>query len=488
MRLNLEVPKVYQPVFSDFNDNYCKRNLWYSPRTSWKSSGLGRIMLLYYLLYPDYDVCIGVDSLTNAGEGVLSEFLSYLESEGLNSNNEWVLANKSISKKGHKNQIRVYSVQTNERNNVNTTKGKKLIRPISLFIMDEVQKLHSKQILLNCLSTFLRQMKAGHSKVILAGNPDRRSMWFTEFYKAKLLDEEWTVLSPTYLDIVEWIPQALLHEIQDLQKNDPISYKQIYLGDLEVAGWEQVFHSFTSKHYVPRSQLIKFDREVMGYGAIIHSIIIGIDDAESNDAIAASCITVHKNGMLRVQESLYVSCKELPVKPALTERCAMIIEYLDYIQEHFNMDREIQVILSIDCASGLTAQLKVIAGSDKNHRRWKNVKIFKYSDKQGKEQQLDIMNAAIANGTLTVVNVNKYSPQYSNDKLVQEMHELRLQENGKIDPNIPNDATDALQYGVMIVLRNPYNLTFPQRKREYEENKNIDVLLQKLQERDRTSF
>ena len=67
MRLNLEVPKVYQPVFSDFNDNYCKRNLWYSPRTSWKSSGLGRIMLLYYLLYPEYDVCIGVDSLTNAG-------------------------------------------------------------------------------------------------------------------------------------------------------------------------------------------------------------------------------------------------------------------------------------------------------------------------------------------------------------------------------------------------------------------------------------
>ena len=354
--------------------------------------------------------------------------------------------------------------------------------------MDEVQKLHSKQILLNCLSTFLRQMKARYSKVILAGNPDRRSMWFTEFYKAKLQDEEWTVLSPTYLDIVEWIPQALLHEIQDLQKNDPISYKQIYLGDLEVAGWEQVFHSFTSKHYVPRSQLIKLDREIMGYGAIIHSIIIGIDDAESNDAIATSCVTVHKNGMLRVQESLYVSCKELPVKPALTERCAMIIEYLDYIQEHFNMDREIQVILSIDCASGLTSQLKVIAGSDKNHRRWKNVKLFKYSDKQGKEQQLDIINAAIANGTLTVVNVNKYSPQYSNDKLVQEMHELRLQENGKIDPNIPNDATDALQYGVMIVLRNPYNLTFPQRKREYEENKNIDVLLRKLQEKNRTSF
>lgn len=103
---------------------------------------------------------------------------------------------------------------------------------------------------------------------------------------------------------------------------------------------------------------------------------------------------------------LYVSYRELSVKLALTERCAMIIEYLDYIQEHFNMDREIQVILLIDCARGLKAQLKVIAGSDRDFRRWKNVKILKYSDKQGKEQQIDLVNAAFANGTLTIVNVN----------------------------------------------------------------------------------
>lgn len=480
MQLNLEVPKVYQPVFSDFQDNYCKRNLWYSPRTSWKSSGLGRIMLLYYLLYPEYDVCIGVDSLTNAGEGVLSEFLSYLESEELNSNNEWLLANKSISKKGHRNQIRVYSVQTNERNNVNTTKGKKLIRPISLFIMDEVQKLHSKQILLNCLSTFLRQMKAGHSKVILAGNPDRRAMWFTEFYKAKLKDSEWTVLSPTYKDILEWIPQALLHEIEDLKKNDPISYKQIYLGDLEVAGWEQVFHSFMlSKHYIDRQILIATDGQ-LGLGGLISSIVIGVDDAERRDAIAASAVTVHKNGLLRVQESFYLSCKEMAVKPALTQRCEMIIKYLDYIQAHFNADRQLPVYISFDCASGMYQQMEVIASTDKNYMRWRNVKLLPYTKKTEKEQQLDIMNAAIANGTLTIVNVNKYSPQYSNDNLVKEMRELRLQENGKIDPNIDNDSTDALQYAVMLVLRNPYNLTFPKRLQRYENDKSIDVFLEKL--------
>ncbi len=136
MELEIEVPKVYEPSFNDIHVQECRKSLWYSPRTSWKSSGLGRIILLYYNLFPNYDVCIGVDSLTNAGEGVLSEFQSFLEGEGLNDNQEWVISSKCVYKRGWKNQIRVYSVQTNERRNVNTTKGKKLVRPISLFIMD----------------------------------------------------------------------------------------------------------------------------------------------------------------------------------------------------------------------------------------------------------------------------------------------------------------------------------------------------------------
>lgn len=484
MELEIEVPQVYEPSFNDLNDDWCKKNLWYSPRTSWKSSGLGRLILLYYELFPNYDVCIGVDSLTNAGEGVLSEFQAFLESENLNNEQEWVVSSKYIYKKGHKNQIRVYSVQTTEHTNVNTTKGKKLIRPISLFIMDEVQKLHNKEILLNCLSTFLRQMKAGHSKVILAGNPDRASMWLDEFYKAKLKDPQWTVLKPTYKDIIEWIPDALLHEIKELEKNDPISYRQIYLGDLDAAGWETVFHSFIeSKCYVDRRVLMQTD-ERLGARAFINSIIIGVDDAESQDAIAATAVTVHNNGFLRAQESFYLSCKEQSVKPALTERCAMIIKYLDYINEHFNPEHTIPVIFSFDCASGMYRQMGVLASTDKNYLRWRNVHPLSYKTKREKEQQLDEVNAAFANGVLTIVDVDKFSPQYSNKKLVEQIKALRLLENKKIDPTIPNDCTDALQYAVMMVLSNPYNLTFPQRLARYERDNSIDAIIQKIQQQD----
>lgn len=484
MELEIEVPKVYEPSFNDLGDEWCKKNLWYSPRTSWKSSGLGRIILLYYNLFPEYDVCIGVDSLTNAGEGVLSEFQAFIESEGLNEEQDWITSSKCIYRKGHKNQIRVYSVQTTERTNVNTTKGKKLIRPISLFIMDEVQKLHNKEILLNCLSTFLRQMKAGHSKVILAGNPDRASMWFTEFYTAKLNDPEWTVLRPTYNDIIEWIPKALLHEIKDLEQNDPISYRQIYLGDLDAAGWETVFHSFIeSKCYIERDKFIQSD-ERLGFNAFINSIIIGVDDAESQDAIAATCLTVHRNGMLRAQESFYLSCKEQSIKPALTERCDMIIKFLDYINAHFNQEHSIPILFSFDCASGMFRQMSVIAQTDKNYLRWRNVRLFAYKDKQEKEKQLDMVNAGFANGVLKVVNVDKYSPQYSNSKLVEQIKALRLLENKKIDPTIPNDCTDALQYAVMMVLNNPYNLSFPQRLARYQEDRSIDVVLDKIRNQD----
>lgn len=149
MKLTIEVPEIYEPSFNDLQDDWCKKNLWYSPRTSWKSSGLGRIILLYYNAFPNYDVCIGVDKDSNAGDGVLSEFQAFIESEGLNDNGEWRIMPKCIYRKGHRNQIRVYPVQTNKRTDVNATKSKKLIRPISLFIMDEVQKLHNKEILLN---------------------------------------------------------------------------------------------------------------------------------------------------------------------------------------------------------------------------------------------------------------------------------------------------------------------------------------------------
>ena len=251
--MEIEVPKIYEPCFNDMHIPECRKNLWYSPRTSWKSSGLGRLIYIYYTALPDYDVCVGVDSMTNAGEGVLSEFRAFIESEGLNNNGEWIFASKSISRKGCKNQVRSYAVQTNELHNVNATKSKKLIRPISLFIMDEVQKLHNTAILLNCLSTFLRQMKAGHSKVVLAGNPDRAAMWFDAFYKSKVNDPGWITLKPTYHCIQEWIPKALMDEIKQLEKYDPISYKQIYLGDLDTAGWDNCFHSFVERrHYIPR--------------------------------------------------------------------------------------------------------------------------------------------------------------------------------------------------------------------------------------------
>ena len=478
--MNIEVPKVYLPSFDNLNKERCCKNLWYSPRTSWKSSGLGRIMLVYYLLFPDYDVCVGVDSVTNEGEGVLVEFQAFVESEGLNNNGEWVFSSKAIYRKGARNQIRSYAVQTNKLDNVNATKSKKLPRPVSLFIMDEVQKLHNKSILDNCLSTFLRQMKAGHSKVILAGNPDRAAMWFDDYYKEKLEDSEWVVLKPTYKDIIEWIPEALLHEIEQMRKNDPISYAQIYLGDLEIAGWEQTFHSFIeAEHYIPREHYIQTDSR-LGAGAMIQSLVIGIDDAESRDAVAGSCVSVHQNGLLRVQESLYLSCKELPVKPALTERCQLVINYLDYINAHFNSEHALPIIIVFDCASNMYRQMCVLARTDKNFLRWRNVRLFAYTDKQDKEEQLDLVNTAFANGVLRVVNVDNYSPKYSNAMLVKQIKALRYLATGKIDPTIPNDCTDALQYATITVLRNPYNLTFPERRAKYDADYSVATMLEKM--------
>ena len=57
-------------------------------------------------------------------------------------------------------------------------------------------------------------------------------------------------------------------------------------------------------------------------------------------------------------------------------------------------------------------------------------------------------------------------------------------ENKKIDPTIPNDCTDALQYAVMMVLMNPYSLTFPERRERYEKDQSFDVVVERLLEQD----
>lgn len=484
MTIDLELSEVYEPIY-DMEKEGSQKILLYSPRTSAKSTNLGLLIFLYYEKFRDYDVGIGVDSFNNAGDGVLAEFQSFIEAHGLNRNGQWVFGKNETYKKGRTNVIKTYAVQTNRLEDVNRTKSKKLIRPISLFVMDEVQKLHSKKILDNCLSTFLRQMKGGHRKIILAGNPDRRAMWFHEYYKAKSKDPNWIVLKPIYKDILEWLPQDLYDEILAMQRDDPIGYAQIYLGDLDVLGWENCFHSFLAdKHYIPRDWFILKDSK-NGSGALINSIVIGIDDAERVDALAGDCITVHRNGMLRAQEGLYLSCKELPTKPALSERCDIVIEYLDYIQSHFNKDRNLPIIMVFDCAGGMYQQMVVLKKTDKNFLRWRNVTLLSYTDKQEKERQYEMVNAAFAKGVLTVVDVDKYSPQYSNKILCEQLKAVRLSEKtGKLDGTVPNDRADSLQYAVMTVLRNPYNLTFPDRLARYENDYSESAFLQKLQEQE----
>jgi hypothetical protein len=467
-RLRIPIRRVYLPLITDTQDERFKLVLMYSPRSAGKSTALAQIIYKYYCEFPEYDICIGVDSMTNAGDGVFAEFQSFIENNDLNQSGEWVFASQTIYNKKQVNQIRAYAVQTNELRNVNVTKSKKLIRNVSLFVMDEVQKLHSLEILLNAKSTFMRQLKAGHSKVIFAGNPDRRAMWFHDYFKSCQKDPEYTVLRPTYLDIIDCLHPALLHEIENLKKTNPVEYEKIYMGNLDATGWDTVFHSFRrDKHYIKRRRLIEDDAKGITRDSYLSRIVIGVDDAERQDALAASCITVRGDGIMRVQESLYLSCKELEVKPALTERCQIVIKFLDYIHKWFNPDRIIPVVFSFDCAGGMYQQMCVIKSTDKEFMRWRNVQLFPYTSKQEKEEQLGKVNSAFAENILAVVDVNEHSPQYSNDKLVEQVMALMLLDNGKIDPKIPNDCTDALQYGAMMVLQNPYNLSLPTRLSQF---------------------
>ena len=144
MTIDLELSEVYEPIY-DMEKEGSQKILLYSPRTSAKSTNLGLLIFLYYEKFRDYDVGIGVDSFNNAGDGVLAEFQSFIEAHGLNRNGQWVFGKNETYKKGRTNVIKTYAVQTNRLEDVNRTKSKKLIRPISLFVMDEVQKASQQE-------------------------------------------------------------------------------------------------------------------------------------------------------------------------------------------------------------------------------------------------------------------------------------------------------------------------------------------------------
>ena len=83
---------------------------------------------------------------------------------------------------------------------------------------------------------------------------------------------------------------------------------------------------------------------------------------------------------------------------------------------------------------------------------------------------MGIIKNAFAYGVLVILNEGMYQWDKSLNKhrLAKEIEKQRYK-NGKLDPAIKNDLCDALEYGLVPYYNNCYNISFPVRKKEFEQ-------------------
>lgn len=83
---------------------------------------------------------------------------------------------------------------------------------------------------------------------------------------------------------------------------------------------------------------------------------------------------------------------------------------------------------------------------------------------------MGIIKNAFAYGVLTLLNEGSkmWNGQPNTHRLAKEIEKQRYK-NGKLDPAIKNDGCDALEYGLVPYYNNCYNVSFPVRKRHYEQ-------------------
>ena len=203
----------------------------------------------------------------------------------------------------------------------------------------------------------------------------------------------------------------------------------------------------------------------------------GVDHATANDTFACVPVAILDNGEAQTLEVCYDDPKETNRTLAPTEQCDILSNFIDFLNEKYGIEyNQLRVIISCDgAASPFIKQLEHTKKTAENRKLWKYITIKGFTMKK-KDINLGIIKNAFAYGVLTILNegVLTWDKRNNHHRLAKEIESQRYK-NGKLDPAIPNDLCDALEYGLMPYYTNCYNLSFPFRVNEREKSHYDDI-------------
>jgi hypothetical protein len=285
-----------------------------------------------------------------------------------------------------------------------------------------------------------------------------------DYVNEKRQDPEWCYIYANCYHIWGLLNEQTKNFIENSKRVNYTEFRRVFLGDINANTSDVVFPQFTrAKNY---KQAHKIDEHY------IVTLIIGVDHATANDTFAVVPVAILDDGTTQTLEICYDDPEETNRTLAPTEQCEILERFLNFLDEKYGIaDNRLQTVLSVDGASApFIAQLKHLKRTAKNKRLWNVISIKGFTMKK-KDINMGIIKSAFAYGVLTILNEGSlmWDGKENVHRLAKEIERQRYK-NGKLDPAIKNDLVDALEYGLIPYYNNRYNISFPIRKRDFEQS------------------
>ncbi|MBQ2652184.1 MAG: phage terminase large subunit [Methanobrevibacter sp.] len=459
---NLLIPDVYKEIFLD-NKRYF---ILSSGRISGKTSILVASWWVTTNKFPDRDIVVLQATATEIKDSIINEIEKFLRNSGFDvgddPNCEWYIP-KAKDRVIHKGQTGgTYFYPITDSKGGQRTRGITTTNKLSLVLFEEAQKNKDANVVEQSVATFIRQLDL-QAKMIIVGNNETIGHWFIDYVNDKRQDPDWCYIYASCYNIWNLLNQQTRDYIDNYKKTNYVEFRRMFLGDINANTSDVVFPQFTRDKNYKKVYQITPQR--------IITLIVGIDHATANDTFAVVPVAILEDGTTQTLEVMYNDPEETQRTLAPTEQCDLLEEFMDFLDDKYGIAyNNLNTILSVDgAAAPFIAQLKHLKNTAKNKRLWKMIKIKSFTMKK-KDINMGIIKNAFAYGVLVILNEGMYQWDKSLNKhrLAKEIEKQRYK-NGKLDPAIKNDLCDALEYGLVPYYNNCYNISFPVRKKEFEQ-------------------
>lgn len=460
---NLLIPEVYKEIFYD---NY-RYFVLSSGRISGKTSILVAIWWVFTNKYPDRDIVVLQATATEIKDSIINEIEKFLVNSGYDVGDEatceWYIpkAKDRVIHKGQRGGTFFFPITDSKGGQ--RTRGITTTNKLSLVLFEEAQKNRDANVVEQSVATFIRQLDM-EAKMIIVGNNETIGHWFIDFVNEKKQDPEWCYIYANCYHIWNLLNEQTRSYIENYKKVNYTEFRRMFLGDIFANTSDVVFPQFNRKdNYKKAHELTQHT---------IVTIIIGVDHATANDTFFVTPVAILDDGTTQTLQVCYDDPEETNRTLAPTEQCELLDDFLEFLDNYYGIAyNQVPTIISVDGASSpFIAQLKHLKKTSPRKKMWKYINIRAFTMKK-KDINLGIIKNAFAYGVLTILNegATMWNGQPNKHRLAKEIEAQRYK-NGKLDPAIKNDGCDSLEYALVPYYINCYNLSFPIRKRNYEEN------------------